>query len=49
MPADIVTRTSLHIYVTPLLKEFHWTAEKYWVQYKIPFHAYKLLHKLLQV
>ena len=42
--ARIVTRTSRHSHITPVLKGLHWLPVKYRVQYKILTHAYKAIN-----
>ncbi len=42
--ARIVTRTSRHSHITPVLKELHWLPVPYRIQYKILVHTYNSLH-----
>ena len=43
--ARIITRTSRHSHITPVLKKLHWLPVKYRVQYKVLTHTYKALHE----
>ena len=42
--ARIITRTSRHSHITPVLRELHWLPIQYRIQYKILVHTYNALN-----
>ena len=44
--ARIVTRTSRHSHITPVLRELHWLPIQSLVEYKVLMYTYKALHDL---